>query len=102
MSKSQAVPNKKISEILKAIADDLERAGMPSYLRYCNLAGIALLLLETAITLLHRGGKDYKWFCPCVFFYLISIIPSMIMLEYHRIDKNFLIENYFQPENMFT
>jgi len=29
-----------------------------------------------------RGGKEYKWFCPCVFFYLMSIIPSLLMLEY--------------------
>jgi hypothetical protein len=43
-----------------------------------------LLFFETFITLYKRGGKDYKYFCPSVFFYLISIIPSMVMLEYDQ------------------
>jgi len=65
------------------ISENLEKMGMEPWQKYCNLAGIGLLFMETFITLLYRGGKDYKWFCPCVFFYLISIIPSMIMIEYN-------------------
>ena len=85
---------------------------MPTWGPFLNLAGIGLLVIETFITLLYRkvsikkmactwlveisipirarwkkwdmkrGGKEYKWFCPCVFFYLMSIIPSLLMLEY--------------------
>ena len=68
---------------LSVISENLEKMGMEPWQKYCNLAGIGLLFMETFITLLYRGGKDYKWFCPCVFFYLISIIPSMIMIEYN-------------------
>ena len=26
---------------------------------------------------------DYKWICPCTFFYLLLIFPSIILLEYN-------------------
>ncbi|XP_037638447.1 transmembrane protein 26-like [Sebastes umbrosus] len=39
------------------------------------------LLVEMIITLKSRMGKDYKWFSPPIFLFLISIIPSIWILE---------------------
>ncbi|KAM3605809.1 uncharacterized protein V6R79_005071 [Siganus canaliculatus] len=36
------------------------------------------------ITLKRRKGKDYKWFSPPIFLFLISIIPSIWILELHH------------------
>jgi hypothetical protein len=67
-----------MKEILEKIVDCGE------WMWFCNLVGIGFLVLELFVTLRFRGGKDYTWYCPCVFFYLCSIIPSMIMLEYNE------------------
>nr|XP_057914349.1 transmembrane protein 26-like [Doryrhamphus excisus] len=42
------------------------------------------LLLEMIVTLKRRKGKDYKWFSPPIFLFLISIIPSIWILELHH------------------
>lgn len=42
------------------------------------------LVLEMIITLKSRKGKDYKWFSPPIFLFLISIIPSIWILELHH------------------
>ncbi|XP_060942818.1 transmembrane protein 26-like isoform X1 [Limanda limanda] len=39
------------------------------------------LVLEMIITLKRRRGEDYKWFSPPIFMFLISIIPSIWLLE---------------------
>ncbi|XP_020505883.1 transmembrane protein 26 [Labrus bergylta] len=41
------------------------------------------LVAEMFITLRRRKGKDYKWFSPPIFMFLISIIPSIWILELH-------------------
>ncbi|KAM6997570.1 transmembrane protein 26-like [Tautogolabrus adspersus] len=41
------------------------------------------LVAEMVITLRRRKGKDYKWFSPPIFLFLISIIPSIWILELH-------------------
>ncbi|KAM8858692.1 transmembrane protein 26-like isoform 2-T2 [Spinachia spinachia] len=42
------------------------------------------LLLEMVVTLKSRNGRDYKWFSPAIFLFLISIIPSIWILELHH------------------
>ncbi|XP_053189247.1 transmembrane protein 26-like [Scomber japonicus] len=42
------------------------------------------LVIEMIITLKRRKGKDYKWFSPPIFMFLISIIPSIWLLELHH------------------
>ncbi|XP_069549025.1 transmembrane protein 26-like [Brachyistius frenatus] len=42
------------------------------------------LVAEMIITLKRRNGKDYKWFSPPIFLFLISIIPSIWILELHH------------------
>ncbi|TKS85915.1 Transmembrane protein 26 [Collichthys lucidus] len=39
------------------------------------------LVAEMIITLKRRRGEDYKWFSPPIFLFLISIIPSIWILE---------------------
>ncbi|KAL0964509.1 hypothetical protein UPYG_G00324840 [Umbra pygmaea] len=42
------------------------------------------LVVEMVITLQRRKGQDYKWFSPAIFLFLISIIPSIWILELHH------------------
>ncbi|KAM3859419.1 transmembrane protein 26b [Diretmus argenteus] len=42
------------------------------------------LVVEMILTLKRRRGKDYKWFSPAIFLFLISIIPSLWILELHH------------------
>lgn len=42
------------------------------------------LVVEMILTLKRRKGNDYKWFSPAIFFFLISIIPSLWILELHH------------------
>ncbi|XP_068183799.1 transmembrane protein 26-like [Antennarius striatus] len=44
------------------------------------------LVVEMIITLRRRKGKDYRWFSPPIFLFLISIIPSIWILELHHQD----------------
>uniref|UniRef100_A0A8C2WV12 Transmembrane protein 26 n=1 Tax=Cyclopterus lumpus TaxID=8103 RepID=A0A8C2WV12_CYCLU len=49
------------------------------------------LVVEMIITLKSRRGQDYKWFSPPIFLFLISIIPSIWILELHnQHEKNLL------------
>lgn len=46
------------------------------------------LVVEMIITLKRRKGQDYKWFSPPIFLFLITIIPSIWILEMqHQLDK---------------
>eukprot|EP00058_Branchiostoma_floridae_P003522 XP_002589010.1 hypothetical protein BRAFLDRAFT_87483 [Branchiostoma floridae] len=40
------------------------------------------LLVEGVITIKKRKGLEWKWFCPSVLFYLMSVIPSLWVLEF--------------------
>uniref|UniRef100_A0A8C5HAE0 Transmembrane protein 26 n=1 Tax=Gouania willdenowi TaxID=441366 RepID=A0A8C5HAE0_GOUWI len=42
------------------------------------------LVAEMIVTLRSRKGKDYKWFSPPILMFLISIIPSIWLLELHH------------------
>uniref|UniRef100_A0A3P9I993 Transmembrane protein 26a n=1 Tax=Oryzias latipes TaxID=8090 RepID=A0A3P9I993_ORYLA len=44
------------------------------------------LVTEMIITLKRRKGKDYKWFSPPIFLFLISIIPSIWILDLKKIN----------------
>ncbi|XP_063047154.1 transmembrane protein 26 [Engraulis encrasicolus] len=53
--------------------------------KYWLLAILYLpLVIEMIITLKRRKGKDYKWFSPAILLFLISIIPSIWILELHH------------------
>ncbi|XP_060585684.1 transmembrane protein 26-like [Ruditapes philippinarum] len=56
--------------------------------KFWYLSGtLALLLLEALITLVKRQGKEWKWFCPSVFIYLLTSVPAIWFLELHEFDK---------------
>ncbi|XP_073668434.1 transmembrane protein 26 isoform X2 [Paramisgurnus dabryanus] len=42
------------------------------------------LVVEMIITLKRRKGQEFKWFSLPIFFFLISIIPSIWILELHH------------------
>ncbi|TKS90255.1 Transmembrane protein 26 [Collichthys lucidus] len=45
------------------------------------------LVAEMILTLKRRSGNDYKWFSPAIFLFLISIIPSLWILELHHLEN---------------
>ncbi|XP_063749786.1 transmembrane protein 26 [Eleginops maclovinus] len=52
---------------------------------YWLLTGLWLpLVVEMILTLKRRRGKDYKWFSPAILLLLVSIIPSLWILELHH------------------
>ncbi|ESO87216.1 hypothetical protein LOTGIDRAFT_183655, partial [Lottia gigantea] len=51
------------------------------------LFGISFLLYETLYTLAKNGGNEGKWVCPCFFFYLLSTVPSIWILELDRLSR---------------
>ncbi|XP_028917422.1 transmembrane protein 26 [Ornithorhynchus anatinus] len=46
------------------------------------------LALETVLTLTVNRGRGYRWFSPAIFLYLISIVPSLWLLELHDETQN--------------
>ncbi|CAB1427993.1 unnamed protein product [Pleuronectes platessa] len=42
------------------------------------------LVAEMILTLRRRSGIDYKWFSPAILLFLISIVPSLWILELHH------------------
>ncbi|KAL4640112.1 transmembrane protein 26 isoform X1 [Arapaima gigas] len=42
------------------------------------------LVLEMIVTLKRRRGSDYKWFSPAILLFLVSIVPTMWILELHH------------------
>ncbi|XP_042171814.1 transmembrane protein 26-like [Oncorhynchus tshawytscha] len=42
------------------------------------------LVVEMILTLKRKKLQDYKWFSPAIFLFLISIIPSLWILELHH------------------
>ncbi|XP_069114044.1 transmembrane protein 26-like [Argopecten irradians] len=59
---------------------------------YLGLA-MAFLLMETSVTLVKNRGKEWKWFCPSVFIYLVSTVPSIWFLELHEMEKRISTTN---------
>ncbi|XP_061197343.1 transmembrane protein 26-like [Saccostrea echinata] len=56
---------------------------------WCWYLTVALLglLIETIVTLAVKRGKEWKWFCPSVFFYLASVVPAIWFLELHAMEE---------------
>nr|XP_014437096.1 transmembrane protein 26-like [Pelodiscus sinensis] len=70
--------------------------------KYWLLALLNLLLcLEAGLTLKFKQGKGYKWFSPAIFFYLISTVPSLWLLETDPETQVFLIYLKEISENGF-
>ncbi|XP_045074330.1 transmembrane protein 26-like, partial [Coregonus clupeaformis] len=42
------------------------------------------LVVKMILTLKRKKGQDYKWFSPAISLFLISIIPSLWILELHH------------------
>ncbi|KAJ8320475.1 hypothetical protein KUTeg_002062 [Tegillarca granosa] len=55
---------------------------------------IGFLVIETIVTLYKNNGKEWKWFCPSVFFYLGSVVPSIWFLELHQINEGLKAEGH--------
>ncbi|XP_069117865.1 transmembrane protein 26-like [Argopecten irradians] len=61
-------------------------------------AALGGLLIETIITLTKKRGKEWKWFCPSVFFYLGSVVPAIWFLELHEMEERIA----FRERNAMT
>ncbi|XP_046581402.1 transmembrane protein 26-like [Haliotis rubra] len=51
------------------------------------LASNILVLLETYFRLKKKKGQEGKWICPCFFFYLLSTVPAIWILELDRLAR---------------
>ncbi|CAF1147572.1 unnamed protein product [Rotaria magnacalcarata] len=51
-----------------------------------NMCGVNFLLIELIITIVKRKGKEPKWFSPCFFLYICTMIPPIWFLEINRIN----------------
>ncbi|XP_063410204.1 transmembrane protein 26-like [Mytilus edulis] len=58
-------------------------------------AALLGLFIETIVTLVKKRGKEWKWFCPSVFFYLASVVPAIWFLELHNMHKRIDKRNNF-------
>ncbi|KAK3586038.1 hypothetical protein CHS0354_033165 [Potamilus streckersoni] len=45
------------------------------------------IILEGFVTIFYKKAKEWKWFCPCFFFYMLGTVPSIWLLEIHRMDE---------------
>ncbi|XP_076812319.1 uncharacterized protein LOC143459181 [Clavelina lepadiformis] len=59
----------------------------PPHYMYFLCVGIGFLLIEMVFTLAVRQGREYKWFCPSVFFYLLSVVPCLWLLEFAELNQ---------------
>ncbi|XP_067673824.1 transmembrane protein 26-like [Haliotis asinina] len=50
-------------------------------------APISLQLIEFMVTMTYRKGVEGYWFCPCFFFYLLSTVPAIWILELDRLAR---------------
>ncbi|KAH9510390.1 Transmembrane protein 26 [Bulinus truncatus] len=48
---------------------------------------LCLLFIEMMVTLGKKAGKEWKWFCPSVFIYLLCIVPTIWFLELYELEK---------------
>ncbi|XP_034425549.1 transmembrane protein 26-like [Hippoglossus hippoglossus] len=69
------------------------------------------LVAELILTLRRRSGSGYKWFSPAIVFFLISIVPSLWILELHhqenkdndsRCDKLNSLDNIKSPFSIWS
>ncbi|XP_039257238.1 transmembrane protein 26-like [Styela clava] len=47
------------------------------------LALLLGILFETLLTFYRRGGREWKWFSPAIFFYMAATLPCIWLLELH-------------------
>ncbi|CAF3893872.1 unnamed protein product [Rotaria sp. Silwood2] len=52
-----------------------------------NMCGVNFLLIELIVTIVKRKGKEPKWFSPCFFLYICTMIPPIWFLEINRINS---------------
>lgn len=45
----------------------------------------SLLIVETGIVLFIRRGHEWKWFTPCLLFYLAAVVPPIWILELDKL-----------------
>ncbi|XP_046370055.1 transmembrane protein 26-like [Haliotis rufescens] len=50
-------------------------------------APITLQLIEFMVMVTFRKGVEGLWFCPCFFFYLLSTVPAIWILELDRLAR---------------
>ncbi|XP_032788806.1 uncharacterized protein LOC116926122 isoform X1 [Daphnia magna] len=89
----------KVVDVLKAILTRLIFAGHgfiaiwrvttikddPAYW-YLSIS-LLVLAFEGIFTLTIKANQEWRWFCPSVFLYLSSVVPSIWLLEFDKLDR---------------
>ncbi|KAL5017989.1 hypothetical protein ScPMuIL_003711 [Solemya velum] len=50
-------------------------------------------ITEAVFTIGKRRGQEYKWFCPCFLFFLLSTVPAIWILELGKIRRLQITDN---------
>ncbi|CAF0834604.1 unnamed protein product [Brachionus calyciflorus] len=54
---------------------------------FMNFVGVVFLLIELFITIIRRKGREPRWFFPCFFIYICTMIPPIWFVELTRIEQ---------------
>uniref|UniRef100_A0A1I8HMP1 DUF4220 domain-containing protein n=1 Tax=Macrostomum lignano TaxID=282301 RepID=A0A1I8HMP1_9PLAT len=59
-------------------------------------ASVAGLLLESIVTFGANRGREWKWFCPSAFFYLLITVPATWFLELELVEWRIECNNTYK------
>jgi hypothetical protein len=62
-----------------------------------NIVGLVFMSIEVFITIFKRHGKEPKWFFPCFFIYICTMIPPIWFVELTRIE---IANGKKRPQNL--
>jgi hypothetical protein len=54
---------------------------------FLNILGVVFMMIEMFVTIVKRKGREPRWFFPCFFIYICTMIPPIWFIELARIDQ---------------
>ncbi|XP_062555848.1 transmembrane protein 26 [Armigeres subalbatus] len=67
---------------------------------WCLCVPIGVLFVEGVFTLAIKKNQEWRWFCPSVFIYLSTIVPSIWLLELDKLEKRTLFQDQMLNETI--
>lgn len=54
---------------------------------FVNVLGVVFMMIELFVTIIKRKGREPRWFFPCFFIYICTMIPPIWFIELTRINQ---------------
>ena len=54
---------------------------------FINIVGVVFMIIELFVTIIKRKGREPRWFFPCFFIYICTMIPPIWFIELSRINQ---------------